>query len=450
MQVTVETTNGLERKMHVVVPAEQIDSQVNEKIKQTAQKARINGFRPGKVPMREIKRRFGVGIRQEVSSEVIQASYGQALQQESISPAGMPSIEEVKMEAGQDLEFTAVFEVFPEVVVGGFESISIERPVSSVEESDIDEMIETLREQRMEYEVIERASVDKDKVKVDFEGSIDGVLFDGGKAEGADLILGSGSMIPGFEEGLVGLSAGDEKDLEVTFPESYQAQNLAGKTAIFKTKVLSVSEPKKPMLDDEFFKLFDVAEGGVEAFREEVKGNMERELDAAIKAKLKDQVMEGIVKSNEVDLPKALIQQEIDRMRKEAVQQFGGNAQIDPSMLPAEMFTEQSERRVKLGLLVSRIVEEHEVKPDDDKVRELIDVMASSYEDPQQVISYYYSNEQELSRIQNMVLEQQIVDLVVAKASVSDKTMSYAAAIKRDEPVMPESSDKAATAADDE
>ncbi|MEK9822183.1 MAG: trigger factor [Gammaproteobacteria bacterium] len=437
MQVTVENTSDLERKMRVTIPSDEVEVQVTEKIKQTAKQVRLKGFRPGKVPLKEVKRRFGAGIRQEVSSEVIQSTYGQALQQEDINPAGMPKIEDVKIEEGQDLEYTAVFEVFPEVEVAGFDGIEVEKLSSQVEDDDLDKMIQTLREQRTEFSDVERAAVDGDKLNIDFEGFVDDEAFEGGKAESADIVLGSGQMIPGFEEGLIGLSGGDEKDLEVTFPEDYQADNLAGKAAVFKIKVNSVSEPVLPELDDEFFTLFDVKEGGLEAFREEVKSNMQRELDASIKAKVKNQVMDGLDATNELELPQALLDEEVNRMRQEAVQQFGGGQgapQIDPSVLPAEMFSDQAGKRVKLALIINAIVEKNELAPDEDKVRETIETMASSYEDPEQVINFYYSNEQQLSQIRNVVLEEQIVDLVLESAKVSEKAVSYEEAVSREEP----------------
>ena len=437
MQVTVENTSDLERKMRVTIPSDEVEVQVTEKIKQTAKQVRLKGFRPGKVPLKEVKRRFGAGIRQEVSSEVIQSTYGQALQQEDINPAGMPKIEDVKIEEGQDLEYTAVFEVFPEVEVAGFDGIEVEKLSSQVEDDDLDKMIQTLREQRTEFSDVERAAVDGDKLNIDFEGFVDDEAFEGGKAESADIVLGSGQMIPGFEEGLIGLSGGDEKDLEVTFPEDYQADNLAGKAAVFKIKVNSVAEPVLPELDDEFFTLFDVKEGGLEAFREEVKSNMQRELDASIKAKVKNQVMDGLDATNELELPQALLDEEVNRMRQEAVQQFGGGQgapQIDPSVLPAEMFSDQAGKRVKLALIINAIVEKNELAPDEDKVRETIETMASSYEDPEQVINFYYSNEQQLSQIRNVVLEEQIVDLVLESAKVSEKAVSYEEAVSREEP----------------
>ncbi len=448
MQVTVETTAGLERKMRVVVPSDRIEVQVTEKIKQTAKQAKINGFRPGKVPLREVKRRFGAGIRQEVSSEMIQSTYGEALQKVDINPAGMPKIEEVNIEEGKDLEYTAVFEVFPEIEVSGLESIEVERLSSSIEEADLAKMIDTLREQRLVYAETDRAAAEKDQVNLDFEGFLEDEPFEGGNAEGTDLVLGSGSMIPGFEDGLTGLKADEEKDLKLTFPENYQAENLAGQEVLFKIKVNKVSEPELPELNDEFFEQFDVKEGGAEAFRKEVTNNMKRELDSAIKAKVKDQVMDGLSDNNEVDLPQSLIDQEVNRMRQEAVQQFGGGAQFDPSMLPAEMFSEQAQKRVKIGLIVSAIVDKNSLEADAEKVRETIEEMASTYQEPEEVINYYYSNEQQLSQIQNMVLEGQIVDFVLESAKVTDKTVSYDEAVKREAELPAEESDQSPDAKD--
>ena len=448
MQVTVETTAGLERKMRVVIPSEIVEVQVTEKIKQTAKQAKINGFRPGKVPLREVKRRFGAGIRQEVSSEMIQSTYGEALQKEDINPAGMPKIEEVNIEEGKDLEYTAVFEVFPEIEVSGLERIEVERLSSSIEEADLEKMIDTLREQRLVYAETDRAAAEKDQVNLDFEGFLEDEPFEGGKAEGTDLVLGSGSMIPGFEDGLTGLKAGEEKDLKLTFPENYQAENLAGQEVLFKIKVNKVSEPELPELNDEFFEQFDVKEGGIEAFRKEVTNNMKRELDSAIKAKVKDQVMDGLSANNEVDLPQSLIDQEVNRMRQEAVQQFGGGAQFDPSMLPAEMFSEQAQKRVKIGLIVSAIVDKNNLEADAETVRETIEEMASTYQEPEEVINYYYSNEQQLSQIQNMVLEGQIVDFVLDSAKVTDKTVSYDEAVKREAELPAEESDESPDAED--
>lgn len=430
MQVTLETTSGLKRRMRISVPAEQFESKVEGKLKEAAGQVKIKGFRPGKVPMREVRRRFAEGIRQEVSSELMQASFTDAIRQESLAPAGMPQIQDVVSEAGKDFEFTAEFEVFPEIELADFGLISVERPVAEITETDIDAMIETLREQRKAFADVTRASQVGDQLNIDFEGFVDGEAFQGGKAEGSDLVLGSNSMIPGFEDGLVGSSAGDEKDITVTFPEAYQAEALAGKEALFKIKVNAVAEPALPALDEAFFEQFGVKEGGLQAFRVEVRSNMEKELAAVIKSKVKNQVLDGLAETNLVDVPQALVDSEVDRMRQEAVQQFGGSQKIDPSILPAEMFTAQATKRVQLGLMVNAIVEQKTLKVDHERVKQMIDTMASSYEDPEEVINYYYANEQQLNQIQNLVLEDQVIDSVLAGASVVEKTMGYEEAIK--------------------
>jgi len=430
MQVTLETTSGLKRRMRISVPAEQFESKVEGKLKEAAGQVKIKGFRPGKVPMREVRRRFAEGIRQEVSSELMQASFTDAIRQESLAPAGMPQIQDVVSEAGKDFEFTAEFEVFPEIELADFGLISVERPVAEITETDIDAMIETLREQRKAFADVTRASQVGDQLNIDFEGFVDDEAFEGGKAEGSELVLGSNSMIPGFEDGLVGSSAGDEKDITVTFPEAYQAEALAGKEALFKIKVNAVGEPALPALDEAFFEQFGVKEGGLQAFRVEVRSNMEKELAAVIKSKVKNQVLDGLAETNAVDVPQALVDSEVDRMRQEAVQQFGGSQKIDPSILPAEMFTAQATKRVQLGLMVNAIVEQKTLKVDHERVKQMIDTMASSYEDPEEVINYYYANEQQLNQIQNLVLEDQVIDSVLAGASVVEKTMGYEEAIK--------------------
>ena len=446
MQVTLETTSGLERRMRISVPASSLDEKVDAKLKEAAGQVKIKGFRPGKVPMREVKRRFETGIRQDVSSEAMQSSFAEAVQQESVTPAGAPQIQEVSnLEPGKDLEFTAIFEVFPVVALEDFSKIDIEKPVSSVKKADIDKMIETLRTQRSEFKEVDRACEDGDKVNIDFDGYIDGEAFEGGKAEGSDVVLGSGSMIPGFEEGIVGSKAGDEKDIKVNFPDEYQASELAGKEATFKIKVNSVLESELPELNADFYKNFGVQEGGVKAFRKEVSSNMEKELASAVKNKVKNQAMDGLLASNSIDLPKALIDQEINRLRHDAVKQFGGHDKIDPSMLPAEMFTSQAEKRVSLGLIVNAIVEQHEIKVDDEKVKAMIEDMASSYEEPEQVVNYYYSNEEQLNQVQNLVLEDMVIEAILEKANVSDVKLGYEEAIKPPEPEAPAEEEETAS-----
>ncbi|MEJ6593216.1 MAG: trigger factor [SAR86 cluster bacterium] len=449
MQVTLETTSGLKRTLRIIVPAAKFESEVEAKLKQAAGQARIKGFRPGKVPMREVRRRFADGIRQEVSSELMQSSFADAINKQSMAPAGMPSIQNVVMEEGKDFEFTAEFEVFPEIELADFGLINVERPVATVTESDIDKMIETLREQHKEFSDVDRISQDGDQVNVDFEGFVDGEAFEGGKAEGSDIVLGSNSMIPGFEEGLLGCKVGESKDIQVTFPEGYQAKELAGKEATFKMTINKVAEPTLPELEAAFFEKFGVKEGDLAAFRVEVLGTMEKELAAAIKNKVKNQVLDGLSESNAVEVPSALVNSEVDRMRQEAVQQFGGNQKIDPSILPAEMFTAQATKRVQLGLMVNAIVEQKKLEVDQDRVKTMIETMSSSYEDPQEIINYYYSNEQQLNQIQNLVLEDQVIDAILADAKVSDLAMDYDDAIKPTPAPLPEEDAEATAEAAD-
>ena len=439
MQVTVETVSKLERKLRITVPSEQIDGKVEEKIKQAAAQARIKGFRPGKVPVREVRRRFGAGILQEVSGEVMQQSFSEAVTQQDLKPAGMPAIDDVVMETGKDLSFSALIEIFPEVKPGQFGEISITRPVAEVMATDLDAMIDKLREQRKKFESVDRPAAEEDQVTIDFTGTVDGEAFEGGQGEGHQLVLGSGSMIPGFEAGIVGLSASESKDVSVTFPEDYQAEDLAGKDAVFSIIVHQVEASVLPELDDEFYKEFGVEAGGMEAFKVEVQNNMEKELKAAVDNRVKTQVMDGLVEVTSLDVPKALIDDECERMRQDMMRQFGGGQQIDPNMLPLELFSDQADRRVRLGLIVNAIVEQENVVTDEDAVRAKIEEIASSYEEPEQLINYYYSNEQQLNQVQSLVLEEQIVALVLASAQVIDEPVSYDEAIK---PPAPESSDE--------
>jgi len=428
MQVSVESTSALERRMSITEPAERIESQVNKRLQQTAQKAKIPGFRPGKVPMSVIRQRFEADARQEAVGDVIQSSFYEAVAEQKLAPAGQPSVEPKVLEKGKDLEFVATFEVFPEIKVGGLEAIAIERQQAEVADSDVDNMLDILRKQNTRFEAVERAAEKDDQLNIDFVGKIDGEAFAGGSATGTQLVLGSGRMIPGFEDALIGAKAGEERVINPTFPEDYQNLDLAGKTAEFTVKVNSVSAPQLPELNDEFFALFGIKEGGLEGFRAEVRKNMERELRQAIKSKIKNQVMEGLLTANPVEVPKALIASEVNNLRVQAVQQFGGN--IKPDQLPAELFEEQAKRRVSLGLIVAEVVKQFDLKPDDARVRELIQEMASAYQEPEQVVAWYYKNDQQLNEVRSVVLEEQVVDTVLQKANVTDKSVSYEEAVK--------------------
>ncbi|EGB98306.1 MULTISPECIES: trigger factor [Pseudomonas] len=428
MQVSVENTSALERRMTIAVPAERVENEVNKRLQQTAKRAKVAGFRPGKVPMSVIRQRFEADARQEAFGDLVQASFYEAIVEQKLNPAGAPSVEPKSFEKGKDLEFVAIFEVFPEFTVSGLESINVERLSAEVADADLDNMLEVLRKQNTRFEAVERAAQNDDQVNIDFVGKVDGEAFAGGSAKGTQLVLGSGRMIPGFEDGLVGAKAGEERVVNVTFPEDYQNLDLAGKAAEFTITVNSVSAPVLPELNEEFFAQFGIKESTLEGFRAEVRKNMERELRQAIKTKVKNQVMDGLLAANPIEAPKALLENEINRLRVQAVQQFGGN--IKPDQLPAELFEEQAKRRVVLGLIVAEVVKQFELKPDDAKVREMIEEMASAYQEPEQVIAWYYKNDQQMNEVRSVVLEEQVVDTVLQKATVTDKSVSYEDAVK--------------------
>ena len=430
MQVSVETTSGLERRLTVGVPAEKLETAVEARLRDAQKNLRIDGFRPGKVPMREIKRRFGQAVRNEVLGEVMRDSFIQAVEAEKIEPAGMPRFEPKAAEAGKDLEFTATFEVYPEIALASFDGIKVETPVAEVTEVDIDTMIDNLRKQRASWDVSDAAAEEGDRVNIDYKGTRDGEAFEGGSAEGQNLVLGSGSMIPGFEDGLKGVSAGEEKTLKLTFPEDYHAEDLKGAAVEFSVKVNKVEKQKLPEVDDDFIAQFGVKEGGMDAFRVEVRKNMERELSNAVRGKIKEQVMDGLVNAHEFDVPAALISSEVQRMRQQMLQQFGGGQQFDPSLLPDELFSEQAERSVRLGLIVREILEQKELKADADKVRARIEEIASQYEEPQEVVNYFYANQQQLQQVEGAVLEEQVVELVLESADKSDRQVSYEEAVR--------------------
>ncbi|SES83541.1 trigger factor [Thalassotalea agarivorans] len=426
MQVSVETTQGLERRLTITVPADAVNVEVKNRLRQLAKTQRINGFRPGKVPPSVIEKRYGNAVRQEVSGDLMQRNFVEAIMQEKLNPAGRPQFAE-KSEAGAaELTFEATFEVYPEVALKDLDKIKVEQPNVEVTEKDIDEMFVTLQKQHGTWKENKRKTKKGDKLTIDFLGRVDGEEFEGGKAENFELELGSGRMIPGFEKEITGMKVGEEKTITVTFPEDYHAENLKGKDAEFDIKVNKTEGPVLPDVDEDFAKLFGIEEGGIEALREEVTNNMTRELTNAVKAKVKEQVINGLLETNDVDLPSALVAQEVDVLRQQALQRFGG--QMDPKNLPelpAEMFTEQAERRVKIGLLLGEVIKVNELKVDDAKVEELIASAASAYEDPTEVIEYYNSNPELKQQMQNVALEEQAVDFLLEGAKVKSKKASF-------------------------
>lgn len=443
MQVSVETTSGLERKLTVGIPATEIDTAVDEKLAQAAKTVKINGFRQGKVPMREVRRRYGRAVREEVLSEIVGAKFYEAVSQEKINPAGMPQIERKQDEPGLDFQFIATFEVYPEISISGLENVEVTRYDASITDEDLDNMIMKLREQAAEFNEVDRAAQDGDQVIIDFVGKIDGEAFEGGTANDQPLVLGSNSMIPGFEAGIEGAKAGEERDVTATFPEDYHQDTLKGKDAVFSVSVKTVNERTLPEVNEEFIKRFNPKDESLEGFKSEIRGNMERELKQAIKNKTKQQVFEGLVEQNDVEIPRALLDQEIDRQRKQMVQQFGGAQQFDYTTLPAELFEDQAVRSVKLGLLLGEFINSSEIKAEESDVRAMVEEIAQPYEDPQEVIDHYYQDKNQLQQVEAVVLEDKAVDAILAQAQVTDAEVSYEEALK---PLEPKEEDEAADA----
>jgi len=361
-----------------------------------------------------VKQHYGDQVFQEVAGELIQNSYRDALTQENLNPAGDPSISTDGIKQGEPLEFTATFEVYPDVELTPVTGIKLEKIKSAVTDADVDKMIETLRKQRTSWSVAERAAGDDDKVVIDFKGTVDGVAFEGGSADEVPVILGSGSMIPGFEENLRGLKAGDESTFKVNFPDDYQAEHLAGKEAEFAVVVKTVEEPVLPEVDEEFAKAFGVADGSIEKLREDIRGNMERELDNRVRSETKNSVMDQLIENNPIEVPSAIVQQEAETLQKQTAAQMPGSEQA------VEAYMDDAVRRVKLGLILAEVVKTAAIQPDAEKVRERVEAMSKDYEDPDEFVRYYQSNPQLLRGIETLVMEDMVVDWIVDQAQVNE------------------------------
>jgi trigger factor len=425
MQVSVESGEGLERRLLVDLPAERVASEMDKKLKDLARHVRLDGFRPGKVPMRTIKQRFGEQVRQETYGTLIQETLYEAASEHKLMPAGEPKIELREAAEQGGLGYTAIFEVMPEVKVGDLGGQSLTRPVAEVSESDIDAMIEKLRKQRTVWNEVDRAAQDGDTVHMDFKGRIDGELFEGGSAENAPLVLGSGSMIEGFESGLMGARAGDERTLEVRFPDDYRAKHLAGKDATFEVKVLKVAEPQLPELDEEFVKAFGVEDGTIESMRADIAKNMRHELKKKLDSITKERVMDVLIAANPMDIPKAMVANEAERMKQQMLQDMEQRGQSSSVDLPASIFESQATRRVHLGLLVSEIMSAQQFKAEEAELRETIAEFAESYEDPQEVIDYYMHDKNARAGIENLVLENHVVQWVLGQVQLADEHKSF-------------------------
>ncbi len=423
MQVSVESGEGLERRLTVDLPADQVEAEVTKRLQQIGRTAKLDGFRPGKVPMNILRRTYGGQVLQEVYGHLIETSYQEAIQQEKLSPAGMPKIEPKAANEEGLFGYVATVEVMPEIELNKLEG-TINRPVAEVVDQDIEDMIEKLRKQRATWNPVDRAAAEGDQVKISFEGKIDGEVFEGGSAEDVPLVLGSKRMIEGFEDGLVGMIKEDKRTIELKFPDEYGVEDLAGKPVTFEVSVSEVAEEVLPEVDDAFAKEFGTDEG-VDKLKGDIRENMQRELAQRVQAKIKSQAMDLIYEKNPIEVPKAMMDEEIKTLQKQMMERLGqqGAGSLE---LPRDMFEEQAKRRVSLGLVIGEIIKQNGIKIDEDRVRKTIEDFASSYEQPEEVVKYYYGNQEQLAAVQNVVLEDQVVDWVLEQTEVIDEPTSFA------------------------
>jgi trigger factor len=427
MQSNLETLNSLERRLSIVVSMQEVNTEVANRLKRLSKSVKIHGFRPGKVPVKIVEQQYGGQVRQEVLGDTIQKSFGDAVREQNLRVAGLPKIEvQSGDETTEQFEYTATFEIYPEVELGDLTAISIEKPMVEVGDAEIDKTIEVLRKQRAVFEPVQRAAASGDQVKMDYRGTIGGEAFDGGTAEGNIVQLGEGRLLPDFENNVIGLSAGESKTFTMTFPEDYHGKEVAGKEAQFEITVEEVLEPRLPEIDAEFAKTLGIGDGDLEKMRSEIRANLEREVKRRTIAKVKDQVMKGLLDSTSIELPQALVEQEAERLAeqmKQDLQSRGLNTQNVP--LPHEAFDEEARRRVQLGLIVSEVVSKHGLSAKPEQVKEVVEEQARAYEKPEEVRRWYYESPDRLREIESVVLESNLVEWVTGQAKVEDKPTAF-------------------------
>lgn len=426
MQVSVENTGTLGRRVTIAVPAEQFEAEIQQRLKRLSKNAKLPGFRPGKVPMKVLESKYGKQVLGEAAGELIERSLYEALQQHRLSPAASPDIEAKTMERGKDLEYAANFEVMPEVKRTELGGVEVKRPQSEVLDTDVDATIEKMRRQRTTWTAVDRACKKDDQLVLDFVGTIDGEPFQGGKGENYTVILGKGGLLPDFEQGLLGARAGEEKVLSVKFPDDYHGKDVAGKTAQFEVQVKEVREASLPEVDEEFAKSFGVEDGDVWKLKNEVKENLNRELEQRISRLLRERMLDALLEVNDIEVPKKLVDQEIDRTiesNKAALAQQG--ISVDDVEPDRSRFEADARRRVLLGVILRKIVEERQLKPDEAVVRARIERTAEGYEDPQAFVQWYYSDNKRLLEVQSMVLEEQVVEELLKTADVTDEKIPF-------------------------
>jgi trigger factor len=426
MQVTVETTGNLGRRMTVAVPAARMEQEITTRLKHLSQTARFPGFRPGKAPMKMVEAQYAGKVIEEVAGDLIRATFYEAVKEKGLKPAGGPDIQPKNMDRGKDFEYTATFEIYPEIKRLDIKGSRIERPVVTVSEDDVNRTIDTLRRQRVGWNPVERAAAMEDRVLIDFQGMLDGVPFEGGEAKDFPLVLGNNTLIDGFESGLIGVCTGENRTLDVTFPVDYRNTNLAGKKVQFAVTVKQVNEPVLPEVNDEFARALGVADGKVETLRQEVRVNLERELAERVRRELREQVFKALIDANPLDVPKALEQTEIEHLiqTSRANLQAQGMPENQLSGDP-KLYAEQARKRVTLGLILAEMVKSKSLTIDAQLVRARVEELAAGYDNPKEFVDWHYANRERLAEIESKVIEDQAVELLLATAEVVDKPMSF-------------------------
>ncbi|HUA89330.1 MAG TPA: trigger factor [Steroidobacteraceae bacterium] len=423
MQVSVSDTGGLTRRLEVAVPQQEVAREVQQRLKQLSRTARLKGFRPGKAPLAVITKQFGDQVRAEVLNDLMRSSFSQAVTQEKLRPAGGPRIEPLELGPEADLKYAAHFEVLPEIQVNSPASIQIERPTATVSEADVEGMIENMRAQRPVYTAVEREARDGDRVLFDYQARIGGKLIEDGDLKDVRIVLGARQAMPELEEGLKGARAGEVRDISATFPDQHPNKRLAGQTADLRLTIKAVEEHSLPAMDEEFFRAYGVESGGLEEMRAEVRKSMERELSGVIKNRLRAQVLEGLYKNNPIQVPRALVEEQVQQLQIDTARRMGiRDARALP---PAERFEEPAQRRAALGLLISQIVQSQGMSVDRDRVRARLTELVESYPDPEQARRAYLQNQDAMRQIESAALEEQVIDWVVGQAQVTDKAYSF-------------------------
>ncbi|HUQ12054.1 MAG TPA: trigger factor [Steroidobacteraceae bacterium] len=423
MQVSLTATGGLERRLEVAIPASQVDGEVAQRLNKISRTARLKGFRPGKAPIGVIRQQYGDQVHGEVINDLMRTSFSEAVQREKLNPAGGPRIEPIALEPGKDLKYAAVFEVLPEVKIGALGDLSIERPVATVADSDLEAMIDTLRKQRPVFTEVQRGIQSNDRATVDFVGKIDGEEFEGGSGNGVAIVIGANQVMKEFEDALIGAKAGESRDFNATFSAEHTNKKLGGKTANFNVKVIKVEEQAAAALDEEFAKGFGIADGSVESLRAEVRANMQRELDNAIGQKVRAQVLEQLYTRNPLELPRQLVEEQIQELQVEMLRRAG--VRDAKQLPPREPFEQPARRRVALGLLMNELVRSSGIKVSRESVQEKLNELAASYSNPEEVRRAYLQNADMMRQIESQVLEAQAIDHVLGQAKVTDKPSTF-------------------------